>query len=92
MTEKDFISENHPDDFEVVELRIHKRVLKELGSAVTIKGIAGNLYGLQDAFLYKLLDEMKKGNQTIEFIKTEDRDSYGQTKTKKDSGQKEKQG
>lgn len=82
MTEKDFISEKHPDDFEVVELRIHKRVLKELGSAVTIKGLAGNMYGLQDAFMVRLIEEIRKGNQTIEFIKVEDRDSYGQTKTK----------
>jgi hypothetical protein len=57
-----------------------------LGSAVTIKGIAGNLYGLQDAFLLKLIKEIRKGSKTIEFIKTEDRDKYGQTKTKAGGG------
>jgi len=86
MTEKDFISIDHPDDFEIVELRIHKKVLSSLGSSVTIKGLAGNLYGLQDAFLIKLIEEIGNGNKTIEFIKTEDKDKYGQTKTKSGGG------
>jgi hypothetical protein len=86
LTEKDFISIDHPDDFEIVELRIHKKVLSSLGSAVTIKGIAGNLYGLQDAFLLKLIEEIRKGSKTIEFVKTEDKERYGQAKTKSGGG------
>ncbi len=85
MTEK-LLSEIYPDDFEVVEIRVHKKVLRDLNSGQNIRGLAGNLYGIQDDFIGKLLEEIDCKNQTIEFIMKQDRDRYGQAKTKSGGG------
>jgi hypothetical protein len=81
MTEK-LLSEKHPDDFKVIEIRVHKRVLRDLESGHNVRGLAGNLYGIQDAFIDKLLGEIRSDHQTAEFIMKEDKEGYGKDQTK----------
>lgn len=73
------LCEKYKEDFTEVTLCIHKNVLSELRSQMTIRHISGGIYGLSDSFLLKLIEEIDKGHPAIEFVKKTDKEKYERT-------------
>jgi len=52
--------------YKEITLKIPEDIYKELKSAMTVKQLAMTAYGIQDSFMYRLLDKLEKGEKIWE--------------------------